>query len=80
MCFISLEADFDRTLTKFWVNGRMGYSCHMVIAESDLFSQEYHRKTTELRNRYYPMEASCRKPIKYSRFALRDTSALYEQA
>ena len=29
----------------------------MVIANSGLLSEDYHDKTTELRNRYYPMEA-----------------------
>ncbi|CAM9484922.1 unnamed protein product [Ascophyllum nodosum] len=52
----SAALHFDRTLTKFWVNGEMGYSCHMVIANFGLLSEDYHDKTTELRNRYYPME------------------------
>lgn len=52
----SLATDFDFTMTKFWVNGRRGASCHMVISESGLLSEEFHARTAKLRAHYYPIE------------------------
>lgn len=54
----AFSADFDFTLTKFWVNGRRGSSCHMVVSDSGLFSEEYHETTAKLREHYYPMEVT----------------------
>lgn len=57
-CFLvaRLRADFDFTMTKFWVNDRRGDSCHAVIDESGLLAEGFHERTTELRNHYYPLE------------------------
>lgn len=49
-------ADFDFTMTKFWLNGRRGNSCHQVIGDCGLLSEEYHAKTSKLRSHYYPFE------------------------
>lgn len=43
-------------MTKFWVNGRRGDSCHAVIDESGLLAESFHERTSELRNHYYPLE------------------------
>ncbi|CAM9219930.1 unnamed protein product [Laminaria digitata] len=53
---LQVIADFDFTMTKFWVNGRRGHSCHQVIGESGLLSEEFHERIAELRNHYYPLE------------------------
>jgi len=50
------NADFDFTMTKFWVKGRRGDSCHAVIDQSGLLAESFHERTTELRNHYYPLE------------------------
>lgn len=50
------NADFDFTMTKFWVNGRRGDSCHAVIDQSGLLGESFHDRTKELRNHYYPLE------------------------
>ncbi|CAM9271226.1 unnamed protein product [Pylaiella littoralis] len=55
---LQIISDFDFTLTKFWVNGRRGDSCHAVIDGSDLLAEDFHRKTSELRNHYYPLEVA----------------------
>lgn len=49
-------ADFDFTMTKFWVNGRRGDSCHAVIDQSGLLAESFHERTNELRHHYYPLE------------------------
>ncbi|CAN0256421.1 unnamed protein product, partial [Discosporangium mesarthrocarpum] len=43
-------------MTKFWVKGRRGVSCHGVIEECDLLSSEYHVQATALKEHYYPFE------------------------
>lgn len=50
------RADFDYTMTKFWVNGRRGESCHAAIDESGLLGEGFQQRTSELRNYYYPLE------------------------
>eukprot|EP00752_Nemacystus_decipiens_P010952 g9733.t1 len=55
---LQIISDFDFTMTKFWVNGRRGESCHAVIDESGLLAESFHERTTDLRNHYYPLEVS----------------------
>ncbi|CAN0138593.1 unnamed protein product, partial [Ectocarpus sp. 12 AP-2014] len=50
--------DFDFTLTKFWVNGKRGDSCHAVIDGSGLLGEGFHKTTSELRDHYYPLEVA----------------------
>lgn len=35
-------ADFDFTLTKFWVNGERAASCHKTIEDCALLPDSYH--------------------------------------
>ncbi|MDD5433056.1 MAG: hypothetical protein PHE77_00120 [Candidatus Pacebacteria bacterium] len=50
-------ADFDRTLTKMFVNGKKVWSLMGVLRETDILPQEYNINTQELFNYYQPMEA-----------------------
>lgn len=43
-------------MTKFWVGGKRGDSCHAVIDQSGLLGDSFHERTAELRNHYYPLE------------------------
>eukprot|EP00903_Cladosiphon_okamuranus_P010506 g9937.t1 len=55
---LQIISDFDFTMTKFWVNGRRGDSCHAVIDNSGLLAESFHERTTQLRNHYYPLEVA----------------------
>ncbi|CAM9138826.1 unnamed protein product [Scytosiphon promiscuus] len=55
---LQIISDFDFTMTKFWVGGKRGDSCHAVIDQSGLLSDSFHERTTELRNHYYPLEVA----------------------
>lgn len=55
-------------MTKFWVNGRRGESCHAVIDESGLLGEGFHQRTSELRNYYYPLEV--REGVSYHKQAV----------
>ncbi|CAB1098541.1 unnamed protein product [Ectocarpus sp. CCAP 1310/34] len=55
---LQIISDFDFTLTKFWVNGKRGDSCHAVIDGSGLLGEGFHKRTWELRNHYYPLEVA----------------------
>ena len=49
-------ADFDFTLTKFFLNGKRGCSCHKIIEDCGLLDKTYHQKAQELQGIYYPLE------------------------
>ncbi|GJW73398.1 7-methylguanosine phosphate-specific 5'-nucleotidase A [Tanacetum coccineum] len=46
-------ADFDNTLTKFWVNGCRGQSSHALLQQED---PKYNAKRDELFDYYHPIE------------------------
>ncbi len=71
------NADFDFTMTKFWVNGRRGDSCHAVIDQSGLLAESFHERTAELRNHYYPLEVRARQLRAASAPSLRRRSAAH---
>ncbi|CAI5506271.1 unnamed protein product [Closterium sp. Naga37s-1] len=50
---VQVIADFDRTLTKFTVNGKQGQSCHMLL---NLRHPELEERGGRLTAKYLPME------------------------
>ncbi|KAL7588225.1 hypothetical protein Lser_V15G36522 [Lactuca serriola] len=53
-------ADFDNTLTKFWVDGFKGHSSHALLQQEN---PEYNAKRDELFNYYHPLEFDPEIPI-----------------
>lgn len=55
---VNVVSDFDRTITRFWNNGRMASSCHGVIDGSSLVSDDFRTRIKNLFDEYYPLEIS----------------------
>ena len=55
---IHVLADFDRTLTKNFVDGEEKPSLTSVLRREGILWQEYAKKATDLYNHYYPIEIS----------------------
>ncbi|KAG7459704.1 hypothetical protein MATL_G00213540 [Megalops atlanticus] len=49
-------SDFDMTLTRFAYNGKRCPTCHNILENSKLISQECRDKLEDLLNTYYPIE------------------------
>jgi 5'-nucleotidase len=60
---LHIVSDFDRTLTKVFVNGKKQPTSFAQIREGRYLSQEYVRKSYELRDKYYPIEQDPNYPI-----------------
>ncbi|CAI5506266.1 unnamed protein product [Closterium sp. Naga37s-1] len=56
---VQVIADFDRTLTKFTVNGKQGQSCHMLL---NLRHPELEERGRRLTAKYLPMETDPHMP------------------
>lgn len=55
---LHVVADFDNTITKYWVNGQRNPSSHGILMRSDAMTEELRRRTDELYAKYYPIEIS----------------------
>ena len=55
---LKIVSDFDFTMTKFWLKGVRGASCHKVLEDSSMVPKEYRDKAQELQRIYYPLEVS----------------------
>lgn len=53
---LSIVSDFDFTISKFYMNGVRGASCHKVIEDCGLLAKEYHDEAQGLQAKYYPLE------------------------
>ncbi|KAK8943244.1 hypothetical protein KSP39_PZI009082 [Platanthera zijinensis] len=54
-CNLQVIADFDGTLTKYWIDGRRGHSSHGLLQQGN---PEYDAKREDLYNYYHPLEYS----------------------
>ncbi|XP_024017471.1 7-methylguanosine phosphate-specific 5'-nucleotidase isoform X2 [Morus notabilis] len=57
---LQVIADFDATLTRYWVNGRRGTSSHGLLRQGN---PEYDKKRRDLYYHYHPLEFSPTIPI-----------------
>nr|GMD58978.1 cytosolic 5'-nucleotidase 3 [Ipomoea batatas] len=57
---LQVIADFDGTLTKYWINGRRGQSSHSLLQQDD---PEYNMKRQKLAEYYHPLEFNPAIPI-----------------
>ncbi|KAA8591942.1 hypothetical protein FQN60_017316 [Etheostoma spectabile] len=53
---LQIITDFDMTLSKFAINGKRCPSCHYIIENCRLVSEECRQKLLQLKNKYYPIE------------------------
>ncbi|XP_034030290.1 cytosolic 5'-nucleotidase 3 isoform X1 [Thalassophryne amazonica] len=53
---LQLITDFDMTISKFSVNGKRCPTCHNVIDNCKLVTDECRQKLLQLKNKYYPIE------------------------
>ncbi|GMG99501.1 hypothetical protein Nepgr_001341 [Nepenthes gracilis] len=57
---LQVIADFDATLTKYWINGQRGHSSHGLLQQEN---SEFNIKRQQLHNYYHPLEISPTIPI-----------------
>ncbi len=69
---IHVLADFDRTLTKVFVNDRKIPSIISVLRDEDYLSPEYSEKAKALANKYHPLEIDPSISIKEKKKAMHD--------
>lgn len=55
---LQVISDFDKTLTKFVINGEKGCTVYGVIDSCKLFPESYREKAKELKEKYMPIEFS----------------------
>ncbi|XP_020614946.1 cytosolic 5'-nucleotidase 3-like isoform X1 [Orbicella faveolata] len=55
---LQVISDFDKTLTKFNINGEKGCTVYGVIESCKLFPESYREKAKELKEKYMPIEFS----------------------
>ncbi|KAL2100821.1 hypothetical protein ACEWY4_002582 [Coilia grayii] len=53
---VQVISDFDMTLTRFAFNGRRCPTCHNILDNSKLISEDCKEKLKDLLNTYYPIE------------------------
>lgn len=63
-------ADFDRTLTKCFVNGKRTPSIISVLRSEHYLSEEYSRKAQELADKYHPIEINHKVPLEEKKKAM----------
>ncbi|XP_030225517.1 cytosolic 5'-nucleotidase 3 isoform X2 [Gadus morhua] len=53
---LQIITDFDMTLSKFAVNGKRCPTCHNIIDNCKLVTEDCREKLLQLKNKYYPIE------------------------
>uniref|UniRef100_A0A667Y9R0 5'-nucleotidase n=1 Tax=Myripristis murdjan TaxID=586833 RepID=A0A667Y9R0_9TELE len=53
---LQIITDFDMTLSKFSVNGKRCPSCHHIVENCNLVTEEGRQMLLQLKNKYYPIE------------------------
>ncbi|XP_068179136.1 cytosolic 5'-nucleotidase 3 isoform X1 [Antennarius striatus] len=53
---LQIITDFDMTLSKFAINGKRSPTCHNIIDNCKLITDECRQKLLQLKNKYYPIE------------------------
>ncbi|XP_039975683.1 cytosolic 5'-nucleotidase 3-like [Xiphias gladius] len=60
---VQVISDFDMTLTRFAYNGKRCPTCHNILDNSKLISEDCKAKLKELLNTYYPIEIDSSRSI-----------------
>ncbi|KAM9309235.1 cytosolic 5'-nucleotidase 3 isoform 1-T1 [Pholidichthys leucotaenia] len=53
---LQIITDFDMTLSKFSINGKRCPTCHNIVDDCKLVTDEGRQKLLQLRHKYYPIE------------------------
>jgi len=69
---IHVLADFDRTLTKAFVNGESTPSVISELRNGHYISEEYAKKAQELAAKYHPIEMNVKLPIEKKKKAMQE--------
>jgi len=69
---IHVLADFDRTLTKCFVNSKKIPSIISVLRDEDYLSEEYSEKAKALANKYHPIEVDSAISVEEKKKAMHD--------
>ena len=69
---IHVISDFDRTLTKAFVNGKKTPSVIAILRNGNYLGEEYTKKANELANKYHPIEIDPNVPDDEKRKAMFD--------
>jgi len=67
---LHILSDFDRTLTKAFVNGKNVPSLISVLRDNDYITEEYSKKAKALAERYRPIEDDISIPIEEKKKAM----------
>lgn len=60
---LQVISDFDMTLTRFSYNGKRCPTCHNILDNSKLLSEDCKAKLQNLLETYYPIEIDCTRPV-----------------
>ncbi|KAL0992766.1 hypothetical protein UPYG_G00098110 [Umbra pygmaea] len=60
---LQVISDFDMTLTRFAYNGKRCPTCHNILDNSKLISEEGKSQLKELLHTYYPIEIDTNRPV-----------------
>lgn len=60
---VQVISDFDMTLTRFAFNGKRCPTCHNILDNSKLISEECKEKLKDLLNTYYPIEIDSKRSV-----------------
>nr|XP_055076059.1 cytosolic 5'-nucleotidase 3-like [Misgurnus anguillicaudatus] len=60
---LQVISDFDMTLTRFSYNGKRCPTCHNILDNSKLMSEDCKAKLQNLLETYYPIEIDCTRPV-----------------
>ncbi|XP_062264145.1 cytosolic 5'-nucleotidase 3-like [Platichthys flesus] len=60
---VQVISDFDMTLTRFAHNGKRCPTCHNILDNSMLITEDCKVKLKDLLNKYYPIEIDCTRSI-----------------
>lgn len=69
---IHIISDFDRTLTKAFVNGEKFTSIMSQMYDGHHLSEDYARKAQALRDKYYPIEINTKIPLEDKKKAMEE--------
>lgn len=67
---LHILADFDRTITRAFVNGKYVPSLTSILRDGNYLTPEYAKKAHELFNKYHPIEINPNIPIKRKKKAM----------
>lgn len=60
---VQVISDFDMTLTRFAYNGKRCPTCHNILDNSKLISDDCKQQLKDLLNTYYPIEIDTSRPV-----------------